>query len=828
MNESEGSGAAILYRFRAEFRTGWRSVAVSVIIIGVALGASLTAFAAARRTATVFQRFVDATKSEDVLVAPNTASATAAMTTERLAALLGVETVSGLNGFASFRADSSNPYTALVATDNQFLNTVGIPLIRTGRLPDESRSNEVFATQPALDELGLTVGQTFSLTVWPEVNSGNVADLATDENFAKIKRGELGQNRTFTVVGVGLVMQSVAVPDRSALVFTKALYDETHAGPIFSGFLVRLVPGTDLATFEREASALTPGEQLNFQTTASTRAATQRILRPQVLALLAFGIVMAIAALASWAQLVARRDRLMAEDDRVLQTLGMSSGDRRIVEIARTFVIAVSAAVAAIAVGAFASNFMPIGEAFRIEPSRGFDFDALVLLGGAMIAMVGVIAIGAAVARRSAGQAEPHSEVSGLSRSARRLVQSPALTTGVSNALDSSGTGTASPIRSTLIGATAGVVVVSLVTTFALNLRAFVNDAAAFGWGWEATIYVQDLPGHGNHDTVRAVGSILDADPKVRGWATADVLQGQINGRPQPIMGISTQGGEAVTPTITAGRAPTSDHEVALGTRTARSIGVSIGDSVKISQGTSEDTFAVVGLVVLPGLSLNDADTATLGGGALVTLPALAKVFGITDPEYAGSAILVDLVPGASTTAFVERFRPADVSAGLSTADVTVTGPGIPSVSGYSIEAPEVTAYRRLVSTPIALAAILAVLAAATVGFALVASIRRRRRDFGILQALGFTRRQVRFTVGWHATTIAVFAAGIGVPLGVIAGRQAWLSAAHQIGVPETAAVPWAFVVLAPIVAIAAANIVAAPSARAAAMTSPAEALRDE
>ena len=149
-------------------------------------------------------------------------------------------------------------------------------------------------------------------------------------------------------------------------------------------------------------------------------------------------------------------------------------------------------------------------------------------------------------------------------------------------------------------------------------------------------------------------------------------------------------------------------------------------------------------------------------------------------------------------------------------------------MSGNSIEPPEVTAYRHIIATPIALAAILAALTAATVGLALIASVRRRRRDFGTLQALGFTQRQVRATVAWHATTIAAVATVVGIPLGVIAGRQAWIAAAHQIGVAEKARVPWLFVVVALVVAIAAANFVAAFPARSTAMTSPAEALRDE
>jgi putative ABC transport system permease protein len=254
---------------------------------------------------------------------------------------------------------------------------------------------------------------------------------------------------------------------------------------------------------------------------------------------------------------------------------------------------------------------------------------------------------------------------------------------------------------------------------------------------------------------------------------------------------------------------------------------VSVGDSVTIGEEGNLGPFTVVGIVVLPGLPTNAADIAALGGGALLTMNGAAAVAGIDDPHPIGPTVIVDLQPGASPQDFLARVNAAATAEGYGE-NVRVSGPGLPSVPGSPVESVEVAAYRQVVSTPIALAAILAVLAAATVSFALVTSVRRRRRDFGTLQALGFSRAQVRATVAWHAATVALVATVIGVPLGVIAGRIAWLAAARQIGVPESAAVPWTFVVLAPVVALVAANVVAALPARSAAMTAPAEALRDE
>ena len=84
----------------------------------------------------------------------------------------------------------------------------------------------------------------------------------------------------------------------------------------------------------------------------------------------------------------------------------------------------------------------------------------------------------------------------------------------------------------------------------------------------------------------------------------------------------------------------------------------------------------------------------------------------------------------------------------------------------------------------------MAVVALATVTHALVTSVRRRRRDLAILKALGFLRSQVAATIAWQATTFAVVALGLGIPLGVAAGRWGWRLTASQLGVDLVWVVP--------------------------------------
>jgi putative ABC transport system permease protein len=97
-----------------------------------------------------------------------------------------------------------------------------------------------------------------------------------------------------------------------------------------------------------------------------------------------------------------------------------------------------------------------------------------------------------------------------------------------------------------------------------------------------------------------------------------------------------------------------------------------------------------------------------------------------------------------------------------------------------------------------------------------------------VLKALGFTRRQVGATIAWQATTFAVVALVLGVPLGVAVGRWAWQLTAEALGLRSAPVMPLAVVLAVAAGAIAAANLVAAIPGRAASRLRPAPALRSE
>ena len=106
--------------------------------------------------------------------------------------------------------------------------------------------------------------------------------------------------------------------------------------------------------------------------------------------------------------------------------------------------------------------------------------------------------------------------------------------------------------------------------------------------------------------------------------------------------------------------------------------------------------------------------------------------------------------------------------------------------------------------------------------------VRRRRRDLGILKTIGFVRGQVAATVAWQATTLAVVALLVGLPLGVAAGRWAWLLVNQGLGSLADPVTPAIALVVAVPATVLVANLVAALPARAAAATRPAVVLRSE
>jgi hypothetical protein len=247
---------------------------------------------------------------------------------------------------------------------------------------------------------------------------------------------------------------------------------------------------------------------------------------------------------------------------------------------------------------------------------------------------------------------------------------------------------------------------------------------------------------------------------------------------------------------------------VALGASTLADLGKHIGDTVHAQGPDGSGSYTIVGRAVFAKLT----DPQPLANGAAFARPGLARILSDSNNNNGSPYILVRVAPGASLAAVEHRIGAI---------------PNVEKPFGPTVPV-EVDRIEKVGWLPVTLAALLAGLALLAVGHALVTGVRRRRHELAILKTLGFDRRQVRTTVAWQATTLAVIGLVIGIPVGVIVGTYIWRQVASGLGVATGSDIPVLALLLTIPCAVAAVNLIAFFPARAAARTRPAVALRTE
>jgi ABC-type antimicrobial peptide transport system permease subunit len=131
-------------------------------------------------------------------------------------------------------------------------------------------------------------------------------------------------------------------------------------------------------------------------------------------------------------------------------------------------------------------------------------------------------------------------------------------------------------------------------------------------------------------------------------------------------------------------------------------------------------------------------------------------------------------------------------------------------------------------ATPGLITALTGFLGAATLLHFGVVSARRHSRHLAVLRALGMRRRDCVRVLAWHALLVAGTALVVGVPLGIAAGRVAWLAIADGLHVVPVATLPPPATALIAVVVIGAALVAASVPGRFTTRHAPAMALRAE
>ena len=139
---------AAWYHARAALRGRWRALLLLVLLVGLAGGAVLTAVAGARRSATAYDRFRDATLASDLEIAFD--GEPSELDPVRLQALRDLPQIEAITQsefpFIVPAGSGFYPYLdflAMAPTDDAFATTIDRPRLLEGRLPSSDEPGEI-------------------------------------------------------------------------------------------------------------------------------------------------------------------------------------------------------------------------------------------------------------------------------------------------------------------------------------------------------------------------------------------------------------------------------------------------------------------------------------------------------------------------------------------------------------------------------------------------------------------------------------------------------------------------------------------------------------
>jgi hypothetical protein len=803
-----------------ELSTRWRSWAGLALLAGLAGGVVLAAAAGAHRTDTAYPRFLQSSRASAVLVSPQgTGFGGYYDTLGRLPAVRVVAPLAGLLVVPLGPGGAADLSSVVAApADGRFGHLTEIPKLLAGRLPRPDRPAEIAVDQLGAQELHLHVGSTLAMG----------ATTASAPPTEPARWRHLSERVVGIFVARGSVVPVTEVDKAPAFYASTAL--SRLLGPryaAFDGAYVRLRPGTTVAAFSRQAQALArqfpgTGSQVFVADESVQAAAIERSIRPQAVALALFALVLAATAVLLVGQVATRLLLAASSDNPTLAALGMTRVQLTAAGLAEVGAAAAAAAVIAVAAAVAASPLMPIGPAGLAEPGPGVSVDVTVLgLGAAAMAALLVARVawaawrdGSAASTAGTARAATSGVVAWLAGAGVPVTAA----TGARFALQPGRGRTAVPVRSALAGTALSVLTVVAAFTFGANLLHLVHTPRLYGQTWDVAVDFQF-----GSVTPQAAERVLRATPGVSGWSFGSHAIIGIDRSVVPAIGVTAGHGPLLAPVLLDGHPPRTSHEIVLGTSVLRRTGRHVGQSVTVTINRRPESARIVGRAVFPDFGQGGFTPTDLGNGAETTALLLA-------PQRAGrpvppsrvpyNFVLIRFTPGPRQAAHVAAFRRSMAA--------TCAQAGLPTCVRTDQRPNGVVGYARIGGTPQVLAAVLAVLGLAVLGQLIVASGRRRRRDFAILKTLGLVRRQVSAITAWQVSTLAGFALLAGVPLGVAAGRWAWALFARGLGISTIAITPVPLVLVTVPAVIVAANAAAFWPGRATARLRPAEVLRAE
>jgi hypothetical protein len=791
---------AVRLVFGAKLRRRWPSWVAIVILVSVIGGFVLAAVAAGRRTDSAFPRFVAAYGFD--------ADVYATRPLPQLAKLPGVISAAELYGpdNGSPTCDCTHPIDpadfGVIVTSPRGR---AIFKLISGHLPDPSALDQVLASFTLQQDYGVHLGTVIHVPFY----SSSQASAFNNATGAPLKPS--GPTVAFRVVGFEATefeFPSGTTPSYdlyATRAFARAVIPRAAVGYVYA---VRLRHGAaDLPRFDVEASALrtagVEGVGNQDQQTASVEAS----IHPQAVGWWILAALAALVGLAVLGQALTRQSIAEGEDYTTMAALGMDRRQLVILGLARNLVVAVAGAAGAILVATALSPIAPLGEARIAETSTGIAFDTLILPLGALATVAVVLALGIWPALRAArtfdsGDSAVRSRPSAVAGHLAATGAPPSAVIGVQTALQRRTGGASVPLGSTLLGTVLAVVALCGTGVFGASLSHLTATPRLYGDPFQLNF---TNPSGGGPDP--ALVRSLEHNKAVTGITEGIAIEISIDGVSVGGIAGTAIRGPMLLSTVD-GHIPSGADQIGLGVKTMRQAGAHLGSVIRVtvslpSGGTRTVPFRVVAQVSFPVLG----GTVSLGSGAVLTIAGYENAVCPPSPTQAacrlaarvggnGGGILASFVPGqrgeAAINQYLDTYR---------------------SITALAITPTSLINFGEAVNFPLIFGAMLAVFGAATLAHLLVVSVSRRRREVGLLKVLGFVNRQVAAAVIWQATTLALIGILIGVPLGVVAGREVWGAFANSLGTVPVSVVPvWLVCVMVVGVAVVASLIAIAPA----------------
>ena len=250
----------------------------------------------------------------------------------------------------------------------------------------------------------------------------------------------------------------------------------------FTGTSVSVDGGASaVAAVQRELLPITPPGQGPYQAISVTEAKAERAIKPESIALGAFGAIVALAALLIAGQLIGRQLRTGAPDAASMRALGADAAMTALEGLIGVVGAVLVGSLLAVGVAIGLSPLSPFGPVRPYLPD-GVSFDWTVLGGGVALLVVVLSVVAVVLARRYSPRRVQDRAANVVDRPSRLVsaasngLPAPGLV-GVRFAVEPGRGADPVPVRSVIVGAVLAVIVVMSTVIFGSSLNTLRRDA---------------------------------------------------------------------------------------------------------------------------------------------------------------------------------------------------------------------------------------------------------------------------------------------------------------------------------------------------------------